>query len=309
MVALYLLAAVIAGVFVLQRLFPARAARICLDLDRRRAGLELKKGALPYLEGGSGSETIVLLHGFGADKDNYLRVAPLLAAHYRVLIPDLPGFGRASRNAEVGHSMSQQMENLRNFLRQLGLSRVHLGGSSMGGYIASEFAAHYPDEVASLWLLAPAGTKASFDLPLYAHYRATGKIPLLVPTPGHIGELLKLCMVKLPYIPYCMMQQFGRRAAADFPLHTQLLRDMLNSPRLEAQYQRIDTPALIVWGKQDRILNPAGAAATQALMPDSQVVLMENIGHLPMIEAPRKSADTYLAFLRGLRERHSVAAA
>ena len=73
-----------------------------IRVQRRKAGLEEKTLRIEghdiiYLDGGSG-ETLLLLHGFGANKDNWLPIAPLLAPHFRLIIPDLPGFGDSSRD-------------------------------------------------------------------------------------------------------------------------------------------------------------------------------------------------------------------
>src|SRR5574337_199193 len=98
-----LLAGIIAVGLALEHLAPQRMATLWLALERRRAGLTLKRQRLadniemPYLEGGRG-EPLLLVHGFGGDKDNFTRVAGRLVRHYRVIIPDLPGFGDASRD-------------------------------------------------------------------------------------------------------------------------------------------------------------------------------------------------------------------
>jgi pimeloyl-ACP methyl ester carboxylesterase len=306
-VLLYILAAV-ALPFVLlvlfDRLAPAQAARLGLALERRRACLQrdvaqIPGAHMPYLDGGSG-ETVVLLHGFGGDKDNFTRVAGFLTPSYRVVIPDLPGFGEASRDPQASHTMSVQVQNLLAFLDELGLARVHLGGNSMGGFIAAEFAARYPDRVASLWLLDPAGTAAAFDTDLVRRYAVTGETPLLLRSPRDGAELLRATTARPPFVPYCVLHQLGQRGHADLALHTRIMKDLHNSPYLETRFYRIEAPALIVWGSEDRVLNPKGAEALAVIMPNSQLLILPGIGHLPMIEAPRKSATSYLAFLRAL---------
>lgn len=293
MTVLYMLAAALLSLALFNRLMPAHAAHAGVWLERKRAGLTLKRSALPYLEGGKGAEVLVLVHGFGGDKDNFTRLAASLTPHYRVIIPDLPGFGEAARDAHARHDMSTQVENLRSFLAGIGVQRFHLGGNSMGGFIASEYAARYPTQVASLWLLDPAGTDAALDLPVFHTYQATGAMPLLVREPKDMDGLLEHCMSRRPFFPYCVKHQLAQRAVADYPLHVQIMRELVGSPRLTGP---IDTPALIVWGTQDRILNPKGAAAMQALMPRSEVIMMDGIGHLPMLEAPRRTAQDFLHF-------------
>ena len=115
-----------------------------------------------YTTGGAG-EPLILVHGFGADKDHFTRLAGYLTPHVRVFVPDLLGFGESPRPADASYAPADQAERVRAFARALGLQRVHLGGNSMGGFIVTDYALAHPDEVASLWLLAPAGTALAFD--------------------------------------------------------------------------------------------------------------------------------------------------
>lgn len=290
---LYALGGVALALAAADRLLPGPVARASLALERKRSGLTLRRGALPYLEGGSGSEVLLLIHGFAGDKDNFTRIARFLTPHYRVIIPDLPGFGDARRDPGARHDMAAQVETLRAFMAELGVQRYHMGGNSMGGFIASECAARYPELVASLWLLAPAGTDASFDTPAFQDYLAGGHMPLLVREPRDFDMMMTTCMAKPPLFPYSLKRMLARRAMADYPLHRALLRELVDSPRLRGP---IHTPALIVWGTEDRILSPKGAALTKALMPNAQLVMMEGIGHLPMLEATRRTARDFLDF-------------
>ncbi len=122
-------------------LAPERATRFAIDLERRRAGLVRKEIDLPgglhfaYLEGGQG-EALMLLHGFGADKDNFTRVARFLTGHYRVIAPDHIGFAESSHLPDADYAPTAQVQRLRALAQALGVRDLHLGGSSMGGQIA-----------------------------------------------------------------------------------------------------------------------------------------------------------------------------
>lgn len=283
---------------------PYTAARLGLSLEQQRSGLHEARAAIPgfempYLEGGQG-EPLLLIHGFGADKNNFTRVARLLTPHYRVLIPDLPGFGGASKPDTATYTIAEQVERLRLFAQGLGVKRVHLGGSSMGGFIACAWAAKYPDEVASLWLLAPAGTAAAFDSELRRRYQETGELLLVAKTPAEHARVRDFVMSDPPLLPYSVKQVLAERAAADYPLHLRIFQALNQEPPLESYVMRLDTPALIVWGTEDRALNPKGADALKAIMPNAAAILMPGIGHLPMIEAVQQSAGDYLAFRHNL---------
>ena len=110
----------------------------------------------------------------------------------------------------------------------------------------------------------------------------------------------KATTYKVPFLPHCVGVMLGRRAMADLPLHTKIMAQLTAAPLLESQFSQLATPALIVWGREDKILHPAGADALHALLPDSKVVLMDQIGHLPMLEAPRQTAEDYLRYRQAL---------
>ena len=294
----------LAGLAAFDYLAPYTAARAGLALEQRRSGLhEARAGIpgfdIPYLEGGQG-EPLLLIHGFGADKNNFTRIARFLTPHYRVIAPDLPGFGAATRSDTATYTIAEQVERLRLFAAALGLTRVHLGGSSMGGHIATTWAGKYPGEVASLWLLAPGGTAAAFDSELRREFQRTGEILLVAKTPEEHARVRAFAMAHEPWLPYSVKRVLGERAAADYALHSRIFNALRQEQPVETLFPRIDVPALIVWGTEDRALNPKGADTLKAMMPRAQAILMPGIGHLPMIEAIPQSAKDYLSFRHNL---------
>jgi pimeloyl-ACP methyl ester carboxylesterase len=301
---LAVLVPLLAGLAAFDYFAPHASARLGLSLEQRRAGLEVARAAIPgfeipYLHGGAG-EPLLLIHGFGADRNNFTRVARLLTPHYRVIVPDLPGFGEASKPDGASYAIADQVERLRQFAQGLGLRRLHLGGSSMGGFIATVWAAKHPDEAASLWLLAPAGTAAAVDSELRRHYQDTGEILLVARTPGEYLRIMDFVMSDPPWLPYSVKRVLGERAAASFALHSRIFEQLGRERPLESFVTRLETPALIVWGAEDRVLNPQGAEAMRAFMPNARAVVLPGVGHLPMIEAVSRSAEDYLAFRHNL---------
>lgn len=284
---------------------PATVSRWALALERKRCGLTLKSQfiqgfTIPYLEGGAG-EPLVLVHGFGGDKDNFTRMAAHLTPHFRVIQPDLPGFGDATRDPTARYRMSDQVDRLHAFLQALDVQKLIIGGNSMGGFIASEYAARYPEQVKAVWLLDAAGTEEAHHSPMVQKYLATGESPLLLRTQADVDILIRATMSRPPYFPGFLKRTLGARAIADYSLHGEILKDISqHSPLLETRYNNLPTPALIVWGSEDKILSPAAANAQQKLFPRNQTLVMDGIGHLPMIEAPRKTAEDFLKFAQAL---------
>lgn len=310
----YLIAVVIAVVILLLLAMLAAPEWVTargLALERRFSGLTLRHAQvdgfdMPYLEGGKG-EPLLLIHGFGGDKDNFTRIARFLTPHYRVIIPDLPGFGDASRNPQASYTIADQVGRLHTLVRQLGIERLHIGGNSMGGFITAQFCAPYGHMVDSLWLLDPSGTAASHDTPVIHEYHKSGKMPLLVEKVEDFAGTISATTHKAPFIPGVARTTMGRRAVRDLQLHRMIIKSVhMESPLLEQAFKPMTTPALIVWGAEDEILNPAAAESFRELFPSSRVIIMPGIGHLPMIESPRQTAQDYLAFREQLARTGGV---
>lgn len=302
---LIVLVLLVAGLVGFDYLAPHQAVAAGVALERWRSHLTEAHATvggldIAYLQGGAG-EPLVLVHGFGADKDNFTRVARFLTPHDRVVIPDLPGFGESSKPDNLDYGIADQVERLHALTQQLGLTRFHLGGSSMGGHISMAYAVKYPGEVASLWLLDPGGTKVAYDSELRRHYLRTREILLLAKTPADFPRIMDFVMAKQPFFPHSFKAVLGERAAANYPLHSRIFAELNDHPYLmDDPMQHIEAPALIVWGKQDRVLNPKAVDTLKQILPHSQAVLMDGIGHLPMIEAPEQVARDYLAFRQAL---------
>ena len=284
-------------------LAPLASARWLRNALRSLAGLQAKTVDVngqhfPYLAGGTG-EPLVLVHGFTADKDTWCAVARHLTSKYTVIAPDLPGFGDAARDPHASYSLDVQVENLRAFLHSMGLNPVHLGGSSMGGGVVALYAAKYPQEVASLWLIDAAATGEVTRSDLMRHYDTTGEFPLLVQTQAQ--QLAKLALVfgRRQYIPHSLAYAMANEAKRDFDFHGQILKTIRDDIPIEARYSALQTPALIVTGAQDRVVPPESVHTLARVFLHSQVKVMPGLGHLPMVEAPKAVALDYLAFRAG----------
>ena len=284
----------------LNRLAPLAVARWLRDAMRRVAGLQAKTvnvngQPFPYLVGGTG-EPLVLVHGFTADKDTWVAVARHLAHKYTVIAPDLPGFGDAARDPHASYSLDVQVENLRAFLHTLGLNPVHLGGSSMGGGVVALYAAKYPQEVASLWLIGAAATGEITRSDLMRHYDTTGEFPLLVQTQAQQFAKLALVFGRRQYVPHSLIHAMAHEAKRDFDFHSQILKTIRDDIPVEARYSALQTPTLIVTGDQDRVVPPESVHTLARVFVHSQVKIMAGLGHIPMVEAPRAVAKDYFAF-------------
>lgn len=281
-------------------LAPERAVTTFIGVERWRAGLERKEISLSdgthyvYLEGGDG-EPLMLLHGFGGNKDNFVRTARFLTSKYRLIIPDHMGFGESSHPADADYSPNAQAERVHTLAKLLGFTKLDLGGSSMGGQIALSYAVLYPNEVRSLWLIDTAGVWSAPESEVRKIIRETGKNPLLARNEEEFAALFPLVMKKAPFIPRPMMNILARERIGNFDLEQKIF-SQIAADSIEDRVRGLATPTLIVWGDKDRTINVATAEMLHNLMPNSKVVIMPDIGHLPMVEDPQQSAEDYLQF-------------
>ena len=287
-------------------LAPESAFHLLVNAMRAQAGLERKEIRLPdglryvYLEGGQGAP-LMLLHGFGANKDNFTLVAGLLTKHYRVIIPDHIGFGESSHPADADYSPPAQAERLRNFAQALGVTDLHIGGNSMGGHIAMTYAALYPGDVKSLWLLDPGGVWSAPKSMVHTTIETTGKNPLMVRTEEDFAALMPWVMSKPPFVPRPILNVLARERIANNALEERVFRE-ITADSVEMRVAGLTMPALIVWGDEDRIIHPETAKILNGLLPRSRIILMPETGHIPMFENPRQSARDYLMFRSSLEQ-------
>ena len=285
-------------------LFPDVTFRFLLKAERSLAGLQqhhLETQGLhfEYLEGGQG-DVVLLLHGFGANKDNWTRISRHLTPHVSVIAPDLPGFGESSRPPELEYTIAAQADRLHAFVRKLGISRFHLGGSSMGGYIAGVYAALYPENVISLCLVAPGGVVSAEPSEMHRALSAGKSNPLVVESVADYERLIDFIFVQKPFIPGPLLRELARDAIKSRPLNQKIWTQIMETSKkagLEDALKGTTVPALVLWGDHDRVLHVSGAKILDSVMPNAQVAILENVGHLPMIEKPAETADIYLKFL------------
>lgn len=286
-------------------LFPRAVFNAARNAQRRKGGMALKSveaGGLiwPYLEGGkAGGAALVLVHGFGGDKDNWSFYAPHVAPHYRVIAPDLPGFGEGPRDPSLSHSGAAQAERLKAFLDALGIEKCHLGGNSMGGLIALHFALKYPERLLSLTLFNNAGVVGPDESELQQMV-ARGESPLVARSPADVGRLMAFVVHKPRFIPgafkQVMFEDMNANEALLDQIFAEIAAEALEAP-LNARLGEVKVPTQIIWGRHDRLLDVSCAEVQHEGIKDSELVVFEDVGHVPMIEKPAETARHHLAFL------------
>ncbi len=290
---------------VLYFIAPGLVYKGLITMARKQAKLMVKTivvgdHTIAYSEGGEG-DVILLIHGFGGDKDNWIRFAKFLTPAYHVIIPDLPGFGESTRLPDANYSIMVQVTRLNAFTEKLRLKRLHIVGNSMGGSIAGNFTAEYPQMIASLALFDSAGVKSPVKSERDKLIEK-GFNPLLVYNPDDYDRLMKFIFFKQPQISGGIKRALAEKAASNKAFNEKVYRDVdTDRYDLEKKLGRISAPTLIVWGDRDRAIDISSVKIFE-IIKNHKTAIMKNCGHLPMLERPEEAASIYLDFLKGLKQ-------
>jgi pimeloyl-ACP methyl ester carboxylesterase len=253
-----------------------------------------------YLDNGrdKATQTVMFVHGFGDSSLSWTFFARMFrTGDYRILIPDLLGFGRSARPPEADYGYAAQSRRLFTLLKAAGVNRVHLVGNSMGGGIAAQMALEQPEAVASLTLMDAAGV----------HYKTTeldqqllkGNNFLLPKKLGDLEKLIEFASFTPPPMPRPILDYLSERAIKDSALHERIFQDVLlrDIDFLILDLDRIRAPTLIAWGEKDRVLSPDNAKVFKKYIADSRIQIFPNAGHLPMVEVPEESGMAVRKFI------------
>jgi abhydrolase domain-containing protein 6 len=287
-------------------------AAMLVGFERFTCGLHRKSvqtgdHKIVYSEGGKGPETVLMVHGFSASADNWNRMAARIGKHYRVIVPDLPGWGESTRLEDASYAYPAQVERLHQFLQQLGITRFHLLGHSMGGCISASYAAAYPEEVITLTLIAPHGVTEPepSDLKLSVERGDNWLVPTTVPG---VSRLLEKCFLKPPYIPSPVVKYLAQQVIGRSEKTGKIFAELQSlTPPLIERLGEIKAPTQIIWGDEDRLIHVSGAELFRKEIKDSRVLILHS-GHMPLMENARKCAETWLDFIKEPRQAAEAAA-
>lgn len=250
-----------------------------------------------YLEAGQGP-LIVLVHGFTGSKENWLPLMRLLARHYRVVAPDLPGWGESERHSDADYGPLAQSERLAAFLQALGAKPVLLVGHSMGGQIVGLMAARHPDRAERIVLMSSAGVK--FAENEFGREVLAGRNPFEVTSRAQLHRYLHIVFADPPWVPWPVDEALVRRRRADGPFEQSVLDRIGRGPEafaLQDELGRIHTPTLLLWCRDDRVIDVSAEAIFHRGLPDSRTVLLAGCGHMPMMAQPDNVASAFGTFL------------
>ncbi len=236
---------------------------------------------------------LLLIHAFPLDRTMWRSQIAGLQQAYRVIAPDLRGFGNSSDTDGEAVSMDQYAADLKALLDSLNVKQAVVGGLSMGGYIALAFYAQYADRVRGLVL---ANTRAVPDSPEGKQTRLDNALRINQEGPLFLMESMAPKMlepsakIELQITVRSIMARQRRLGIMS------ALRGMAARPDRTALLRFATTPTLIITGSDDALVPPGDSEAMHALLPDSTLVNIPEAGHLSNIAKSDAFNDALRAF-------------
>ncbi len=254
---------------------------------------------LSYLSAGTGP-VVLLLHGLASDATTWDRALPALAARgYRVIALDLLGHGRSDKPVS-GYELGDFADQIEGFLRHLGVAQTTVGGHSLGGAIAIEFADRYPDRAGALVLVCAGGLGREVH-PVLRAATLPGVSTLLRVAVNRrtaslyirAGQTLRLppeAVTNLGRMGSAVLDADGRNAFFQ-TLHAVIEPGGQRGSMIELGQLSPERPTVIIWSEHDPILPVAHARAIHAHLPGSRLELFPGSGHQPHRRYPERFAD------------------
>lgn len=243
-------------------------------------------------EAGTGP-AVVLLHGGGPGAtgvSNYSRNIDALAQNFRVIVPDMPGYGRSVKGVDQDDPFGYLAEMIGGLLDELAIETAHLIGNSYGGSCALRLALEAPARVDKLVLMGPGGIGTTRGAPtaglksLLAYYGGDGpsreKLAAFIRTYlVYDGASVADDLIDLRYAasidPDVVANPPLRRPSGLMALRTLWRMDLTRDQRLS----RLTTPTLVLWGRDDKVNKPSGGPMLVNLMPNANLVVTAHTGH------------------------------
>jgi pimeloyl-ACP methyl ester carboxylesterase len=248
-----------------------------------------------YFEMGDGPP-VLLIHGFLVNSKEWSLVMPGLAKHFRVIAPDLPGFGESERPYEFRYEREGYAETVRDLLAGLDIPRAHVAGHSMGGAVAIVLAADHPECVDRLALINT--VSYPFDVPL------KGRLPLL-PVVGPL--LFKHLYTRALFHDYFKSNVFAPgfkydKAAVDAYYRAfdppdardaayRVLHSTVDLASLGPKIPKVRAPTLVLWGELDPMFPVSFGQRLGREIPNARVETLAGCGHAPPEEMPERTVE------------------
>jgi len=245
---------------------------------------------------GSDKPSILMLHGYSAEKAVWLRFARHFSDDFNIIIPDMAGHGKTGFDADWDYTGPAQAARLVALLDRLQIQQVHVIGNSMGGFIAAHFARLYPDRTLTATLVDPAGV-TSPELSVMGEMLAKGNNPFQVNSREDFEAFYSMTMAQPPFVPGFVKAGVADRYKARQDELKVIFEDFHGKDLLDNELSNITSPVLIMWGAKDQLIHVSSEKVWNDGLPNSEIKVWSEIGHMPMLEISEESAAVYREFL------------
>jgi len=235
-----------------------------------------------YLESGNSEKYIVLIHGLGASAERWEHVIPHLEKNYRLIVPDLIGFGHSDKPL-VDYTPDFFSEFISKFFKKINISKTHLIGSSLGGQISVEFASKNNDVIDKLVLISPSGAMKHSTPALDAYVMAA-----LYPTAIGAKNAFEKMAGEGKRIDPVVVERFVERMQlpnAKMSFMSTLL-GLKNAEVITTKLTKITSPSLIIWGENDKDVPLRIAREMHTLIKQSELKIIEKARHNAFLDQP-----------------------
>ncbi|MGC8856079.1 MAG: alpha/beta fold hydrolase [Anaerolineae bacterium] len=238
--------------------------------------------SLAYERRGQG-KPLVLIHGYPLDHTIWEEVATRLEDAFDLILPDLRGFGESSTVSKA-YTMYDIASDLAGLLDHLGIQRAALAGHSMGGYVALAFARLFPERVNGLALIA---SQVLADPPERREARYAQAAQVAEQGSGVVTEMAQK-LTQLKPLQSTLAQLIGRQSVAGIVGALKAMAEREDSSLLLPTFS---FPLVLVHGNADALIPVERAREVKAMLPTAHFVELAGGGHMPMLEAPEKTAE------------------
>lgn len=248
---------------------------------------------------------IVLIHGTAASLHTWDDWANQLKENYRVIRMDLPAFGLTGPNSTADYSIKAYTTFLNSFLSEIKIDSFHLAGNSLGGNIAWNYTAEYPNKVSKLVLVDASGLPTNKPQPLVfkmAKTPAISSLFLFITPKVFIRKNIKEVYADDRKVTDGLITRYHKMALREGNRQAFVDRARIDFTPDEYQsiqkLQGITNPTLLIWGAQDAWIPLSNGKRMDSLLPNSKLEILENSGHVPMEENPNESLAIVANFLK-----------
>lgn len=245
-----------------------------------------------YLECGSSKRTVVLIHGLGASAERWENVIPILSRKFRVVAPDLLGFGHSDKPL-VDYTPKFLAESLFNFLKTIGVKTPLMIGSSLGGRVVAEYALRYAKELEKIILVSPAGSIKHPTPALVSYINAA-----LYPNEKVVKTAFELMGNNSEKVSEKIVKDFVERMQLPNAkmAFMSTLQSLENDNAVTSRFDQISNPTLVIWGEIDSVIPINYAVDFTSSIKNCQYHVMKNCGHTPYVENPEEFTKIALNF-------------